>query len=38
MSAILFLSPMFTFLFGIISEQISTQHYKDIQETKRRTA
>jgi len=38
MSAILFLSSLFTFLFGIISEQISALHYKDIQETKRRTA
>jgi glycosyltransferase involved in cell wall biosynthesis len=37
MSAILFLSSLFTFLFGIISEQISALHYKDIQETKRRT-
>jgi glycosyltransferase involved in cell wall biosynthesis len=38
MSAILFLSSLFTFLFGIISEQISALHYKDIQETKRRTS
>jgi len=38
MSAILFLSSLLTFLFGIISEQISALHYKDIQETKRRTA
>jgi len=37
MSAILFLSSLFTFLFGIISEQISALHYKDIQETRRRT-
>ena len=38
MSAILFLSSLFTFLFGIISEQISALHYKDIQETRRRTS
>jgi glycosyltransferase involved in cell wall biosynthesis len=37
MSAILFLSSLFTFLFGIISEQISALHYKDIQETRRRS-
>jgi len=37
MSAILFLSSLFTFLIGIISEQISALHYKDIEETKRRT-
>jgi glycosyltransferase involved in cell wall biosynthesis len=37
MSAILFLSSLFTFLFGIISEQISALHYKDIMESKRRT-
>jgi len=35
MSAILFLSSLFTFLIGIVSEQISALHYKDIQETRR---
>ena len=38
MSAILILSSLFTFLIGIISEQISALHYKDIQELKRRTS
>jgi glycosyltransferase involved in cell wall biosynthesis len=37
MSAILFLSSLFTFLIGIVSEQISALHYKDIIETRRRT-
>ena len=37
MSAILFLSSLFTFLFGIVSEQISALHYKDIMESKQRT-
>lgn len=37
MSAILFLSSLFTFLIGIVSEQISALHYKDIVESKRRT-
>ncbi len=37
MSAILFLSSLFTFLIGIVSEQISALHYKDIEETTRRT-
>lgn len=37
MSAILFLSSLLTFLIGIVSEQISALHYKDIVETKRRT-
>jgi glycosyltransferase involved in cell wall biosynthesis len=37
MSAILFLSALFTFLIGVVSEQISALHYKDIQETRRRT-
>jgi glycosyltransferase involved in cell wall biosynthesis len=37
MSAILFLSALFTFLIGIVSEQISALHYKDITETRRRT-
>ncbi len=36
MSAILFLSALFTFLIGIVSEQVSALHYKDIQETRRR--
>jgi glycosyltransferase involved in cell wall biosynthesis len=36
MSAILFLSSLFTFLIGIVSEQISALHYKDIHETSRR--
>ncbi|MDH5514061.1 MAG: glycosyltransferase family 2 protein [Gammaproteobacteria bacterium] len=38
MSAILFLSSLLTFLIGIVSEQISALHYKDIHETRRRTA
>lgn len=38
MSAILILSSLFTFLIGIVSEQISALHYKDIEETKRRTS
>ena len=37
MTAILLLSSLLTFLIGIVSEQISALHYKDIQETKRRT-
>jgi len=37
MSAVLFMSSLFTFLIGIVSEQISALHYKDIQETQRRT-
>jgi glycosyltransferase involved in cell wall biosynthesis len=37
MSAILLLSSLFTFLIGIVSEQISALHYKDIQETRRVT-
>jgi glycosyltransferase involved in cell wall biosynthesis len=37
MSVILFMSALFTFLIGIVSEQISALHYKDIQETRRRT-
>jgi len=37
MSAILFLSSLLTFLIGIVSEQISALHYKDIVETRRRT-
>jgi glycosyltransferase involved in cell wall biosynthesis len=35
MSAILFLSSLFTFLIGILSEQISTLHYKNIEESRR---
>ena len=37
MSAILLLSALLTFLIGIVSEQISALHYKDIIETRRRT-
>lgn len=37
MSAVLFMSSLFTFLIGIVSEQVSALHYKDIQETRRRT-
>jgi len=37
MSAILLLSSLFTFLIGIVSEQISALHYKDIQESRRVT-
>ena len=37
MSAVLFLSSLFTLLFGLISEQISALHYKNIEEEKRRT-
>ncbi len=35
MTAVLFLSSLFTFLMGIVSEQISALHYRDIDETKR---
>ena len=35
---ILFLSALFTFLIGIVSEQVSALHYKDITETRRRTS
>ncbi len=38
MSAILLLSSLMTFLIGIVSEQVSALHYKDIQETRRRTS
>jgi len=38
MSAILLLASLFTFLIGIVSEQISALHYKDIVETVRRTS
>jgi hypothetical protein len=37
MTTILILSSLFTFLIGIVSEQISALHYKDIQENRRRT-
>jgi glycosyltransferase involved in cell wall biosynthesis len=37
MTTILMLSSLFTFLIGIVSEQISALHYKDIQEARRRT-
>lgn len=33
MSALLFISAIFTFLIGIVSEQISALHYKDIDKT-----
>ena len=36
MSTILILASLFTFLIGIVSEQISALHYKDIEESKRR--
>jgi hypothetical protein len=32
MSAVLFLSSLFTFLIGILSEQISSLHYRGIEE------
>ena len=35
MSTILLLSSLFTFLIGILSEQISALHYKNIEESKR---
>jgi len=38
MSTILLLASLFTFLIGIVSEQISALHYKDIVETTRRTS
>ena len=34
MSALLFISAIFTFLIGIVSEQISALHYKDIDQAK----
>lgn len=37
MSTLLFLASLFTFLIGIVSEQISALHYKNIEESKRRT-
>ena len=33
MSALLFISAIFTFLIGIVSEQVSALHYKDIDPT-----
>lgn len=33
MSALLFISAIFTFLIGIVSEQISALHYKDIDQS-----
>ena len=33
MSALLFISAVFTFLIGIVSEQISALHYKNIDTT-----
>jgi hypothetical protein len=38
MSAILFLSALITFLFGIVLELISALNYKDIENAKRRTS
>ena len=37
MSVLMFMASLFTFLIGIVSEQISALHYKDIIESKRRT-
>ncbi len=37
MSALLFISSLLTFLIGILSEQISSLHYKGAQEEMRRT-
>ena len=36
MSALLFISSLLTFLIGIISEQISSLHYKGVDEDRRR--
>ncbi len=36
MSAVLFISALFIFLMGLVSEQISALHYKDIEGTQRR--
>ncbi|WP_294262371.1 hypothetical protein [Propionivibrio sp.] len=33
MSALLFIASIFTFLIGIVSEQISALHYRDIEQT-----
>jgi len=38
MSAILFLSALITFLFGIVLDLISALNYKDIENAKRRTS
>ncbi|MDH3379791.1 MAG: glycosyltransferase family 2 protein, partial [Gammaproteobacteria bacterium] len=35
MSAVLYLSALFTFLFGIVSEQISALHYRYSEERRR---
>jgi glycosyltransferase involved in cell wall biosynthesis len=37
MSTLLFLASLFTFLIGLVSEQVSALHYKHIEESKRRT-
>lgn len=37
MSALLFISSLFTFLIGILSEQISSLHYKGVEADQRRT-
>lgn len=37
MSALLFIASLFNFLMGIISEQISSLHYKGVEEDQRRT-
>jgi glycosyltransferase involved in cell wall biosynthesis len=37
MSAVLILSALFTFLIGILSEQISSLHYRGVEEDQRRT-
>lgn len=36
MSALLFIASIFTFLIGIVSEQISALHYRDIEPTDRK--
>ena len=37
MSVLMFMASLFTFLIGIVSEQVSALHYKDIHQTQRRT-
>jgi glycosyltransferase involved in cell wall biosynthesis len=37
MTVLMFMASLLTFLIGIVSEQISALHYKDIEESKRRT-
>lgn len=37
MTALLFMSSLITFLIGIVSEQISSLHYKSVEEDHRRT-